>query len=333
MSRHEKYARTGARPQVTPTSIQEDLRGRDFSINAIALSLNRASMGLLLDPTNGLADLHNRELRALSNYAFYNDPGRMLRLVRFRARFGFTVNERTQQQFENAKLAEAHRMVTPRALLQELHDISNEPSPSEVLRALEQEGLLAVFSPALAGPKLNLAGLARMEKASHLLDGVLQADRFAPFLYVLTEKLTPKEKAALAATLEMGPADTEAWHKIDARARKLEQALKSEQIRKPSHVYQALAKARPEEILFLLYQSTHRTVHDRVKNYLQKYLPAALEVREEDLKGIEGAPGTPKHEKSRAAAIAAHLDRRPKKEEPPPPPPPLPPPRGRGRAL
>jgi tRNA nucleotidyltransferase/poly(A) polymerase len=332
MARHEKYARTGARPQITPTSIQEDLRGRDFSINAIALSLNRASIGLLLDPTNGLADLHNRELRALSNYAFYNDPSRMLRLVRFRARLGFTVSERTQQQFENAKLAEVHKHVAPRALLQELHDIANEPNPAEVLRSLDQEGLLSMFSPALTGPKLNFPGLAKFEKSAHLLDGVLQADRFAPFLYVLAEKLSPKEKSALIAATNMDAADVDAWQKIEARTRKLEQALKSETIKKPSQVYHLLAKAQPDEILFLLYHSVHRTAHDRIKNYLQKYLPAVQEIPQEQWKAIEGTPGTPKYEKARSAFISTHLDRRPKKVEPPPPPPPEPPPR-RGRSL
>jgi hypothetical protein len=201
-----------------------------------------------------------------------------------------------------------------------------------VLRGLQELGLLPVFSSALAGGKLNLGGLARFEKATRLLDGVIQGDWFAPFLFTLTEKLTPKERAALVKTVEMGKAELEAWQKIDARARKVEQGLKSEQIKKPSAVYQAVSKARPEEIVFLLSHSPHRTVHDRIKNYLQKYLPAAQEIGEADLQALPGPPGTPKYEKAREALIAERLDRRPKKVEPPPPPP-EPPPRARGRSL
>ena len=81
---------------MTPATIQEDLRGRDFSVNAIALSLNKASRGLLLDPTNGLADLEHKELRTLNTYTFYDDPSRLLRLVRFRIRLGYGVEERTR---------------------------------------------------------------------------------------------------------------------------------------------------------------------------------------------------------------------------------------------
>src|SRR5580658_2435665 len=93
MARREKAGRNGARPQITPATIQEDLRGRDFTCNAIALSLNKTSRGLLLDPLNGLADIGRRELRAANSYGFYDDPSRLLRLIRLRVRLRFAVVE------------------------------------------------------------------------------------------------------------------------------------------------------------------------------------------------------------------------------------------------
>jgi len=60
MARVEKYSKPGARPQITPATIHEDLRGRDFTMNAIGLSLNRASRGLMIDPTNGAGDIEHR---------------------------------------------------------------------------------------------------------------------------------------------------------------------------------------------------------------------------------------------------------------------------------
>ena len=157
MSRQDKYARAGAKPQVTPATIQEDLRGRDFTCNAIALSLNRASRGLLLDPMNGLADIERKELRAVSTYGFYDDPSRLLRLVRYRVRMGYTVEERTQMQVANAREAEVEKHISARALGDELKRISAEDSPTEIFKGLEEAGLLALFSPALL-TKLNLAG-------------------------------------------------------------------------------------------------------------------------------------------------------------------------------
>ena len=103
------------KPQLSPATIHEDLRGRDFTVNAIALSLNQASRGLLLDPTNGLADLERKELRAIYNYVFYDDPVRLLRLIRLRVRLASPSSERTEQQYENARLAELEKPSRPRA--------------------------------------------------------------------------------------------------------------------------------------------------------------------------------------------------------------------------
>src|SRR3954452_19260779 len=122
MARHERYTKTAGKPQVTPATIQEDLLRRDFTINALALSLNRASRGLLLDPTNGMGDLERREIRNTGNYVFYDSPVRLLRLGRFKARLGFALAEKTVSQYRNAREAELETYITRDELLTELRN-------------------------------------------------------------------------------------------------------------------------------------------------------------------------------------------------------------------
>jgi tRNA nucleotidyltransferase (CCA-adding enzyme) len=325
MSRQEKYARTGAKPQVSPATIQEDLRGRDFTCNAIALSLNRASRGLLLDPMNGLADIQRRELRLTSPYGFYDDPSRLLRLIRFQHRLGFAVEERTQMQIANARESEVEKLIPARALGEELRHIAVEDTPAEILKALEEAGLLSLASPALSGPKLNLPGVAKFEKVARIVpdEPRFRSARRGPFFYALTEKLSTKEEQALIKVTELRKPEVDLWQKLEARAKKLEAALRSARIRKPSQVYFIVVKAEPDEILFLLYHSAIKPVQERLRNYFQKYVPALLEVTPEEWAAVDGKGG-PKAKKAREEFITNRLDRRPRKPVPPPLPPPPP---------
>ena len=330
-SRRERIAKS-AKSAIAPATIQEDLRGRDFTCNAIALSLNRASRGLLLDPMNGLADIEHRELRAISAYGFYDDPSRLLRLIRFRVRLEFAVEERTAMQVANAREAEVEKTIPAAALGEELKRIALEDSPSEILKGLEEAGLTALFSPALAGPKLNLAGIAKLEKLARLFpdDALSRAARVGPFLYVLAEKLTAKERPALVKATALSKPDVELWQKLETRSRKLETALRSARIRKASQVYRLVSMAHPDEVLFLLYHSALKPVQERLRNYFQKYLLTVQEITPEEWATVEGKPGTPRYAKAKDDFVANRLDRRVKKppvpEEPAPPPPPPPPP-------
>jgi tRNA nucleotidyltransferase (CCA-adding enzyme) len=328
MSRQEKYARAGAKPQVSPATIQEDLRGRDFACNAVALSLNKASRGLLLDPMNGLADIERRELRAVSVYGFYDDPSRLLRMIRLTVRLGFTIEARTELQMQNARLAEVEKSIPAQAFAEELRKIATEDNPSEILKALDEAGLISMFVAPLTGPKLNLQGLSKLEKLAKLLpdDPKTRAARLGPFFWVLAEKLTAKEKAALVKGADLAKADADAWQKLEPKVKKLETALRSARIRKPSQVYHIVSAAAPEEVLLLLYLSEVKPVQERLRNYFQKYLPLALEITPEEFAALDAKPGTPKYQKARDALVANRLDRRPPRVAPdaatPPPPPP-----------
>src|SRR5271166_4514620 len=91
------------KPVVKAATILDDLRRRDFTANAMALSLNEGSYGLLMDPLNGVADIENRELRLVSNYGFIEDPVRMIRAARFAARLGWQMEEKTKARYETGK--------------------------------------------------------------------------------------------------------------------------------------------------------------------------------------------------------------------------------------
>jgi tRNA nucleotidyltransferase (CCA-adding enzyme) len=327
MARTERYSKPGARPVVHPATMHEDLRGRDFTVNAIALSLNRASRGLLIDPTNGLADIEHKELRAVSNHTLYDDPSRMLRLIRLKVRLGYAIAERALSQYQNVREAGLETKISAEALGRELRSIANEPNAGEILRALEEEKLIQLFSPALAGPSLNLPALAKLHKARQLLPfGVrFPVNNMALLLYFLTEKLSAKERAALVKNCALSKPDINAWQKLEPLSKKLEKQLKNPKLQRASQLYAVLSVAPGEQILFLLAKSTERIVLDRIKNYLQKYLPAAQEITDKDVEAAGGHPGTPKGEKLRAELIAKRLDSRPKKA-PPPPEEPAPPP-------
>ena len=319
MARQEKYSKPGTKPAVRPATIHEDLRGRDFTINSIALSLNPASRGLLLDPNNGVGDLERKELRAVSNYTLYDDPIRLLRLLRFKVRLGFNIEERTKMQYDNAREAHLETHIAQPELLDELRHIANEPNSADIIKLLEEEKLLHLYSPDLAGAKLNHPGLQKLQKALQLVPfGIdIRLESMGLFLYFLTEKLPVKDRAAFIKTTGLSKREVELWQKLEAKAKKLERELKSAKLQKPSKVYLALAGVPGDQILFLLAHSAERLVHDRIKNYLQKYLPSAQEVTDRDVIATGVKPGTPKFQKTREEMILTKLDARPKKIPPP----------------
>lgn len=315
MCRNERYPKSGGKPQVTPATIHEDLRCRDFTINSIALSLNKASRGLLLDPNNGLADLEHHELRCISNYGLSDDPSRLLRLLRYCARLGFMMDERTKSQYANAREARMENRIPALALLREFRKMAEEQNSAELVKTLEAEGLLKLYSPALTGPKLNVTGLQKLYKVRQSVPPEVHfhADNMGLFLYFLTEKLTPREKSAFIKSSGIDKASVALWQKLEAKSKKLERELKSVKLKKPSQVYAVLAGAPGDQILFLLLRSPQRIVQDRIKNYLTKYLHTAQEVTDEVVAEAGFTPGTPKFKKAKEGMVISRLDARPKK--------------------
>jgi len=318
-ARSEKYSKPGAKPQVAPATIHEDLMRRDFTINAMALSLNRGSRGLLIDPANGQADLVNRELRTTNAYALFDDPSRIFRLIRFQYVFGFEIAPRTQSQIENALMGEYQKAAPASALATEIRALSESENAVAALEAYDRLGLLQLISSAVTGAKLNAPGLARFERLAHTVLPPDSKSWWLAFLTVLTEKMNSRDEADLLRKFQLSKKEMDGFRKLKSRAKKLETALKSARITKPSHVYEALKDATADEVLMVLYDSGQRVVQDRIRAYYQKYLPLAQEVTEEQVAATGVKPGSPKFEKAFRAMVIAHLNARPKKIPPPEP--------------
>jgi tRNA nucleotidyltransferase (CCA-adding enzyme) len=329
--RSEKYSKPGGKPQITSAGIHEDLMRRDFTINAMALSLSRGSRGLLVDPANGQADLVNRELRTTNPYVFFDDPSRIFRLIRFQYVLGFEVAPRAQLQLENALLEEYQKSAPVSALATEIRAVCGSQNAAAALEAFDRLGLLKLILPALTGAKLNTAGVARLEKLLHTVLPPGVKGGWLAFLTVLSEKLTPREKSELLRAFELPKHEAEALKKLEPQAKKLESALKSPRISRPSHVYEVLEGAGADEVLMVLYGSTQRVVQDRIRAWYSKYLPLSQEITEEQVAATGVKPGTPKFEKAFRTMVATHLNARPKKI-PPPEPEPAPPPQAMGMA-
>src|SRR5256886_6857046 len=163
-ARTERYEKTGKPPIIAPATIIEDLRRRDFTVNAMALSLNPGSRGLLLDPFNGAADIEAKLVRVLHNYAFVEDPSRLIRATRFAARFHWPLEERTQVRFDSAKENKYIEHISDKAIGHEIEQLAYEEDPLHIVRVLEKEGWLKVLNPHWTTAKVDSAGLSQLMK-------------------------------------------------------------------------------------------------------------------------------------------------------------------------
>src|SRR5215472_9926724 len=164
MARTERYDKVGKPPIIVPATIIEDLRRRDFTVNAIALSLNPGSRGLLMDPFNGAADIDAKLVRILHNYAFLEDPSRLIRATRFAARFHWPLEERTQARYDAAKEGKYIDHILKSSVGYEIEQLAYEEDPVHIVKVLEKEGWLKVLSPHWTTAKVDTAGLTQLMK-------------------------------------------------------------------------------------------------------------------------------------------------------------------------
>ncbi len=272
-----EYPKPG-KPVYHAASIHEELRRRDFTANAMALSLNEGSFGLLMDPLNGAADIEARTLRLVSNYGFIEDPSLLIRATRYQTRLGWELDPKTRTRYENAKLEDVTEYLGPEARRRELEQIGHEEEGLKVLRALEAEGWMKVLFPAWTAAKADEEKLGALHGlALELLGQGVHADMSAAQMQLLTAKMGAKDLAAVKKGL-LRPGFVEEWNSLDAMAAGFAKVLLAKENATPSASYKLFTSYDPEAVLWLGFTSTDAAVRERFEQFLKVWPEARTRI-------------------------------------------------------
>ncbi len=339
-ARTERYDKVGKPPIVAPSTIIEDLRRRDFTVNAMALSLNPGSRGLLMDPFNGAADIEAKLIRVLHNYAFVEDPSRLIRATRFAARFHWPLEERTQARFQSAKENNYIDHISHRSIGIETEQLAYEDDPLHIVRALEKDDWLKVLNPHWTTAKVDTVGLSSLVKARQQMNELgYTPDPSSAILYFLTSRLSDKDVADLRRSIPRKDL-VESWKDLEDNAKDLAKRLTGKEAATPSRTWKLLSEARPEMTLFLAVTAKQEAVSQKIKNFLTKWRQVQQKIPLPEMTELHITPQLPEYSKIAHDVFMLLLDGRLRSRTetlkflkplaPPPPPPPPPPKRGRG---
>jgi len=276
-ARDDYYVRPGTRPEIRWSTIMEDLRRRDFSLNAIAISLNPASRGLLLDPTNGLSDIERAEVRALIIHSFTNQPVRLLRLVRFAARMGFKIEQRTQEWFDLAIERNLQHSIEPEDAGAELRAVAREERPTVVLKEWEERDLLEVINPLLAKKHPSYEAINRLMKVREDLFTAGFRPRLAtPMQLAILGRLKDREQGSVLSKAGFRAAEMDAILKFEEKTVVAQKELAGRKMQAPVDAYRFLEKLPLEQMAYLLAESNNSGALSKIRAYLHKWRPIRI---------------------------------------------------------
>ena len=205
-TRREYYEHPGALPIVQDGSLRMDMYRRDFTINSMAVSLNRKTFGELFDFYRGYQDIKDGFIRVLHNLSFVEDPTRAFRAVRFEARLGFKISKMTAALLEGAVRNNFLTSIDRRRLLHELKLILSEDDPSPAIRRLDDFKLMPYIHPKIVLRPASYQLFTRVRRVRDWL-GLTFPEKLpeAWFIYLmaLTDRLKPEEMGEMASSLTL----------------------------------------------------------------------------------------------------------------------------------
>ncbi len=296
-ARKETYAKPGALPTVTPGTLKDDLLRRDFSINAMAISLASNDYGELVDPHQGKSDLEHRHIRILHPRSFSDDATRILRAVRYEQRLGFELEAQTAQLLkQDIPMLDT---ISGDRIRHELELIFEEKQPEFVVKRLAELGVLQRISPFLNGDgwiaeKFDRA--RRLKKPTQL-----PSLYFCLLIYSFSERGIEQFLARLNISAKLSRAMRDTL-RLKSRLPFLDKSSL-----KPSEIYYLLREYEPVAIQANAIASEPSMAHRYLQLFLTKLRYVRTSLNGEELKKL-GIPAGPEMGKVLHVLHKAKLD-------------------------
>jgi len=269
MARRERYPHAGSLPVVIKGRLKEDLFRRDFTINAMAISLRKETFGQLIDEYEGLRDLRNKRIRVLHDQSFIDDATRILRAIRFEQRLGFGLERHTVQLCKKAIKKNIYSTIKPARIFVEFKKVLSEEQCHRSLTRLQQLGALGFLKANFkfdtrVMKDLNRNILGGGSKYKTLEDchswlwyfiALFEKNRKLNFGGVLSK--FPLTKIQKRSMIQSQSFDSNLRKLSDVRARK-------------SDVYKILKPLNCDGILYLRFRTPLKSVIKRIDQFLQK---------------------------------------------------------------
>lgn len=299
MARQESYTHPGALPTVTPGTMQQDLARRDFSINAMAVSLGEDSFGELLDPFDGQSDLRTRTVRVLHDDSFRDDATRILRAARYAVRLRFTLEPNTESLLRRD--SSYLDTISAARLRDEFERVLQESRADATLGLLQDLEVLTSVFPAIALTPVTLQALQSARDYA-------QIDTVATSLSILAQGLSKEDRRGIVERLAM---DTH-WRKVIQDTgllhKKLEKASAITTQTPNSEIYALLQDLEESAILGCALLASAVPLRQRLMLYLNKLRDVRPIMNGSDLLAL-GVPMGPQVGELLHDLLMARLDR------------------------
>lgn len=291
-ARTESYEAPGALPTVQQSSIKEDLRRRDFTINTLAIRLNADHPGELVDLCGGLRDLQNKTIRVLHGLSFIDDPTRVFRAIRLEQRLGFQLDkDTTVLMTEAVKMGLLHRL-SPSRLSAELHHVLSEREPVNTLAGLAGYNVLQFIHPRLKWSP-ELARLMKgVEKALEWHAGVSLGPLSSPWVVYGMALLDALPQSAVQETLARLTFPRRQTQSLLRTARASTRLLLTlDRTVKPSETFRALRDFPEETLMFLMAKTRSKRTKQKIVDMFTTYRRMKPILNGTDLRTMGLKPG------------------------------------------